>query len=65
LFIPVYGILIKYELIFKPTRTVLRTKSKSMFDDFGTCSKNLAMKSGSPTQYLGVSDYRTSVSVER
>jgi len=46
-------------------------KSKSMFDDFGTCSKllrsptdSLAVTFGSSTQYLGVSDSRTTVSVE-
>jgi len=39
-FIPVYEILIKCETIVKPTRALLRTTSKSMFDDFGTCSKH-------------------------
>jgi len=31
--------LMKCEHTFKPTHPVLWTKSKSMFDDFGTCSK--------------------------
>ena len=38
-FIQVYEILINCEHIFKPTRGVA-DKSKSMFDDLGTCSKN-------------------------
>ena len=66
-FISVYEILIKCELV-KPTHAVIRIKSKSMFDNFGTCFKKLrsptdclAVKSGSPTQHLGS---RTSISVE-
>ena len=43
-FIPVYEILIKCALSAKPTRAVLQTKSKSMFDEFGTCSKNKGVR---------------------